>query len=139
VDHSTGGQLALLRKDRLDPETQVWVTYFFGHVGSSEAEREAFRDALAATGVGTPSTGFPDPIGTDEEVTGDGYWHHWLFAALPAAESDLRRVANEMQAVARRFGCTFDGWGVQRDRAGRVLTTLDKPPMAPDERGREER
>jgi hypothetical protein len=80
---TTDVELARLAADQLPPQARIWTTHFFSHFDSSEGERERFRDELSASGFG------PE-IGSDEEASGDGYWHHWAFTVLRAEPAVLR-------------------------------------------------
>jgi hypothetical protein len=111
---TTDEELRRLEEDRLAPGTLVWVTHFFSHFGSSYEQQAAFQDELRANGFGTPGP-FRE-IGADEELTGDGYWHHWAFTALKASPVQLRRADETAQSIASAHGVRYDGWHVERHR-----------------------
>lgn len=123
---STEEELRKLKADNLEPGAEVWTTHFFSHFGSSEAERATFRDELRAAGFGT---GRFAEIGTDEEVAGDRYWHHWSFSLFEADPEALRQVDERARAIARASGVRYDGWRVQRSG----LTEAGPPRLADDE------
>ncbi len=109
---TTDEELAKLESDALPPGTRVWVTHFFRHFGSSYAERTAFHDALRAAGFGTP--GKVTEIGADEELTGNGYWHHWAFTVSEANADELRAADERARELATSHGVQYDGWEVKR-------------------------
>ncbi len=109
---STDEELAKLEVDALPPGTRIWVTHFFSHFGSSDAERDAFQDALREAGFGTPGQ-FVE-IGADEEITGDANWHHWAHTVFEAAAEVLRAADTRAGTLASRYGVRYDGWRVVR-------------------------
>ena len=117
TDELTDEELAKLAADELPSDSSIWVSHFFSHFGSSYAEREAFHDALREAGFGTPSR-FTE-VGADEELEGDGYWHHWAFTVFEATEPALRAADQRARTVAEAHGVRYDQWMVQRDRADR--------------------
>jgi hypothetical protein len=109
----TEDELQSLRADRLQPGSRVWVCHYFSHFGSTSDQRLAFQRALREDGFGTP--GRVREIGADEEITGDGYWHHWAFTLIEASEEPLRAAEERARRVAEQHGVQFDGWEVQRE------------------------
>lgn len=109
---NTEEELAKLEADALAPGTRIWVTHFFSHFGSSYAERAAFHDALRQSGFGTP--GRFTEIGADEELEGDGYWHHWAFTVLEARPKELRQADKRARELAEAHGVRYDDWKVTR-------------------------
>jgi len=107
---STDGELESLAADQLPEESRVWTTHFFSDHGSLEDERARFRADLAAAGFG------PE-LGSDEESSGDGFWHHWSFTALLADPATLKLADQRARQVAGDHGVRYDGWKVQRERA----------------------
>src|SRR5947209_4245627 len=108
---TTEEELRQLEADNLERGTRVWTTHFCSHFGSSETERSDFRDALRQAGFGT--TGRFAQIATDEEVSGDGYWHHWAFTVFDAdpetlrsADERARRIASARRSIRRLEGST---------------------------------
>ena len=59
---------------------RIWVAHFFSHFGASREETRRFEHALFAAGFGNGGE-----LGYDEELEGDGYWHHWTYTAIPAS------------------------------------------------------
>jgi hypothetical protein len=105
-------ELERLAADALPPGTRVWVTHFFSHFFSTWEQRHTFRAALREAGFGTP--GDFQEIGSDEEITGDGYWHHWAFTVLEATAERLTEADAAARAVAAAHGVRYDAWHVQR-------------------------
>ena len=105
-------ELAKLQAEGTPPEARVWVTHRFSHFGSDEAEREAFREALRAGGFGTPGN-FTE-IGSDEELEGDGYWHHWAFTVARAEPDELKKLDKRAHEIAAAHGVRYNGWSVPR-------------------------
>ncbi len=68
---------------------------------------QAFREALAAAGF----TG----IGSTEELSGDGYWHHYAHTIRPADPDELRAADRAAAAIAEAYGVRYDEWMVGRD------------------------
>jgi hypothetical protein len=109
---TTDEELQKLAADGLAPKTRVWITHFFSHFGASERDRATFRDALLEAGFGT--IGKFAEIGTDEEATDDGYWHHWTFTVFEASPERLRGADEVARELAHAHGVRYDGWMVQR-------------------------
>src|SRR4051812_22990840 len=107
---STDVELKRLANDRLPAGTRIWTTHLFSQFYSSEDEREQFRAELRASGFG------PE-IGSDEEVSGNGYWHHWAFTKLLADSAVLENANQRARKVAATHGVRYDGWKVQREDA----------------------
>ena len=101
----------------------MWVSHYFSHFGSSLAERETFRDALREAGFGAPDP--PGEVGVTEEVSGDGYWHHWAFTILAASSEELTAADDRACRIAAANGVRYDSWEVQRrpDRVGPPKST----------------
>jgi hypothetical protein len=114
-------ELRRLAEGGVSPSDRVWVTHFFSHFTSSEEERRTFREALVASGFG--SGDHEAKIGTDEEVTGDGLWHHWSFTVLQATPEILTAADAKAAQVAADHGVRYDGWKVQRE-----IADNDGPP-----------
>ena len=107
---STGEEL---QKPQGEPApTQVWVKHDFSHFGSSQDERAAFRGALTANGFGTPHDHWSG-VGTDEEVEGDEYWHHWTFTLVESPDT-VKLMDERAAKIAEEHGVQYDGWEVQR-------------------------
>jgi hypothetical protein len=105
-------ELQRLAADGLPRETRIWVTHFFSHFGSTKGQRHAFREAVRDAGFGTP--GPHTEIGSDEEVTGDGYWHHWAHTVFMADPDALRGASARAQTLATEHGVGYNAWAVQR-------------------------
>jgi hypothetical protein len=116
ADVTTEEELAKLEAEGTPTEARVWVTHRFGHFGSEEAEREAFREALRTGGFGTQGD-FAE-IGSDEELEGDGYWHHWSFTVARAEPDELRSLDRRAAEIAARHDVRYDGWEVARHGPG---------------------
>jgi hypothetical protein len=111
----TEDELRKLQADGIPASAHVWVTHNFSHVGASCDELAKFREALAANGFGTSSDRHPDPIGSDEEVEGDGYWHHYAFTVVEASPGSLRLMNEKAGQTAKQHGVQYNGWAVQRN------------------------
>jgi hypothetical protein len=118
---STDQELERLANDRLPPGSRIWTTHFFSHFYSSEGERERFRAELNANGFGPA-------IGSDEEVSGNGYWHHWAFTELLAEPAVLEQADERARQVAATSGVRYEGWKVQREE----FDQYDSPRLAAD-------
>jgi hypothetical protein len=117
----TSNELAALRSDELPDGVGVWVTHRFRHPGASDEQRAAFHVALRTAGFGTPGT--HTEIGADEELTGDGHWHHWAFTVIEASADELRDADVCAREVATAHGVQYDGWAVQRhETTGKPLS-----------------
>jgi hypothetical protein len=55
-------------------------------------------------------------VTTDEELEGDGHWHHWAFTAFEADPDVLAEADARAAWVAGVHGVRYDGWEVTRDR-----------------------
>jgi len=104
---ATDEELAKLRADAVGRDHLIWTAYFFSHFFSEWHERQAFREALRDGGF----TG----IGTDEEVTGDRYYHHWSHTIRPADPEILRTADGKAAAIAEAHGVRYDEWMVLRN------------------------
>lgn len=115
-------EVAALRAEGVPDTARVYVTHFFSHAGASPHERALFRDALSASGFGTG----PHDIGTDEETTGDGYWHHWSFTTMDASGAALDDADERAATCAAQHEVRYDGWEVtRRGDAGLVEMSID--------------
>ncbi len=101
-------ELRVLEAARVPAGTRVWVTHFFSHFGSSFTERTRFQEALAAAGFGTE--GKFTPIDADEEVAGDGHWHHWSFTLLEASRAALVAADGAALRISGEHGVRYDGF-----------------------------
>ena len=120
---TTEAELERLRVEGTAPETRIWVTHYFSHLGSSWSDRSAFREALRASGFGTP--GDFTEIGSDEEMEGDAYWHHWASTVYSASPEALTRIDELAREIAEAHGVRYDDWEVQRDEHGHPRTGWD--------------
>jgi hypothetical protein len=111
---STEEEIARLEGDRLGQEGRIWVSHFFSHFGSSRPERQAFRDQMTDAGFGVGGE-----VGSDEEVTGDGYWHHYAHTRVAPSADICRAMDGKAADIAASRGVRYDLWHVARDRAGR--------------------
>lgn len=109
----TEDELRRMKADGLPPGSRVWVSHYFSHFGSTHEQRVVFHAALRDGGFGTP--GRVAEIGADEEITGDGYWHHWAFTLLDASAEVLRGADERARQLAHQHGVQYDTWEVQRD------------------------
>ena len=108
-------ELHKLANDCLPAQIQIWVTHFFSQFGSSEPERAAFRAALRG-GFGTRlKLKTHAETGSDEEVEGDGLWHHWAFTVFPASPENLCRRLSLHGKSLPRTAFANDGWKMQRN------------------------
>jgi hypothetical protein len=107
-------ELHKLANDCLPAQTRIWVTHFFSDFWSSEPERAAFRAALRGAGFGTRVKTHAE-IGSDEELEGDGLWHHWVFTVFPASPEELVQASQLARKIAAAHGVRDDGWKVQRN------------------------
>jgi hypothetical protein len=108
----TEEELAKLGEDQVDRDHLIWTEYFFSHFFSEWHERQAFREALRAAGF----TG----IGSDEEMSGDGYWHHWSHTIRRADPEALRAADETAAAIAETHGVRYDEWAIVRNVSGRA-------------------
>jgi hypothetical protein len=104
---ATDDELARLALDVVPPDRLVWTAYFFSHFFSEWDERQAFREALLAADF----TG----VGSDEELSGNGYWHHWSHTIRPADGDGLRAADRSASAIARAHHVRYDEWQIFRD------------------------
>ena len=109
---TTDQELDGLRADQLPDGALVWVTHFFTHIGSTYEEHAVFHAALRAASFGTPGRFIE--IGVDEELTGDGCWHHGARTRLPAVPDRLREADARANEIAKAHGVRYDGWHVER-------------------------
>jgi hypothetical protein len=109
----TAEELRRLREDGVPRDRLVWTAYFFSHFFSERQERRAFLQALVAAGF----TG----VGTDEELTGDEYWHHHSHTIRPADPSVLTAADSAAAAIAQAHAVQYDGWNVVRDHRSGAL------------------
>ncbi len=73
------------------------------------------------------SLGWPD-AGYDEELTGDECWHVYAHQRRLALNAEsILRLRTEMEALAERYGGTFDGWDVSGGRGLRWAEAGDLP------------
>ena len=123
----TEQELLRLAGDGLDPWDRLWVAHYFSFFESTREQRSAFRDDLRAVGLGVEPTG---EIGSDEEITGDGYWHLWAFSLLPANREALVDAHRRAREIAEAHGVRYDEWCVMRDANGalRVPSVASRPP-----------
>ena len=49
---------------------------------------------------------------TDEELTGDQFWHVAAFATLLLTTLDASRAEQQMDVLAKATGAAYDGWEV---------------------------
>jgi hypothetical protein len=117
----TEEELGELRKNQVGRDHLIWTAYFFSHFFSEWSERQTFREALRAAGF----TG----IGSDEELSGDGYWHHWSHTIRRADPEALRAADESAAAIARAHGVRYDEWMILRN----VKTGELNPASAEDE------
>jgi Regulator of ribonuclease activity B len=109
----TTDELERLRAERVSPDEHMWVAHYFSHFGSSRSERTAFRAELKSAGFGESGE-----VSADEEITGDGYWHHYAFTKLNASVERCEELDKIARAVADKHGVRYDHWEVVRDREG---------------------
>jgi hypothetical protein len=107
---TTAEELAKLDEARVEPDHLIWTEYFFSHFGSQKSQRQAFREALRAGGF----TG----IGSDEEVSGNGYWHHWSHTVRQADPEGLRAADAAAAAIADAHDVRYGGWAIVRELTG---------------------
>ena len=128
---ATEDELLRLAGDGLDPWDSIWVAHYFSFFESTREQRRAFRDDLRAVGLGLE----PGEIGSDEEITGDGYWHLWAFSLLAANRDALVGAHRRARETAEAHGARYDEWLVMRDRGGAlhapwVAVRTRRPPDA---------
>ncbi len=104
---ATEEELARLAQEGVPADQLIWTAYSFSHFLSQRGKRHAFRDAL--TGAG-----FTD-CGTTEELTGNGYWHHWSHTIRPADPEVLIEANRVAGTIAAEHGVRYDEWMVTRD------------------------
>jgi hypothetical protein len=119
VVRETDDELDRLAADALPPGTRIRVSHFFTHVGATDRELQAFLAGLREAGFGRPLDSDHTEISSDEELPGDGCWHHWAHSIFEADEATLREADGRARAVADEHGVEYDGWRVQRGRLDR--------------------
>lgn len=117
-------ELERLAADRLPPGTRVSVSHFFSHFGSTEDERQKFRDALRASDFGTSGDTWRSVPATRSAVMATG--HHWAFTVLDATSDRLSEADATARAVAEAHGVEYNGRQVQR------VGHRDSPPRIAD-------
>jgi hypothetical protein len=126
----TTEELRRLSEDGTPRDRLIWTAYFFSHFFSQPEERLAFRRALIAAGF----TG----VGSDEELTGDEFWHHYSHTIRLADPSTLLTADAEAAAISQAHGVQYDGWEIVRVHGTGALRghkgRHSRPPS--DERGR---
>ena len=105
---TTDQELLLLEADDLGTGARVRTAHFFTHFGSSATQRSEFCGDLREAGFGTIE------IGSDEQDTGNGYWHHWAFTVFDAVPDVLRDADQRAREIADSHGANYNGWEVQR-------------------------
>ena len=103
----TEAELQRLSEEEVPPDRLIWTAYFFTHIPSEWGERQRFRAALRAAGF----TG----VGTDEELSGSGCWHHYSHTVRLADPNVLGAADRAAAAVAAAHGVQYDRWFVVRD------------------------
>lgn len=111
---TTAEELEKLRAEDLSPDDQIWLAHYFSHFGSSLTERRAFREDLRSAGFGVDGE-----VSADEEITGDGFWHHYAFTRIAASVERCEEMDALARAIAERHGVRYDRWNVVRDRNGK--------------------
>jgi hypothetical protein len=104
---NTGAELDRLSKERVPPDRLMVAAYYFTHVPSDWDQRQRFRAGLRAAGFAR--------VGTTEELTGDGCWHHYSHTVWRADPNVLRAADRTAAAVAAQHGVEYDSWEVVRD------------------------
>jgi hypothetical protein len=57
-------------------------------------------------------------IGSDEEISGDEYWHHWSHTVRHADRESLRAADASAAAIADAQNVRYDGWAIVYERTG---------------------
>jgi hypothetical protein len=94
------------------------VTYFFSHFQSTWSERARFKQALRSAGFHEPENA--RSVGSDEEITGDGHWHHWAFTRVVDELKALEAADRTVGSVSRTHGVRYDGWSFGDDGASEL-------------------
>lgn len=110
----TDDELRRLKADSFSQGDRIWVAHFFSHFHSPWAERFYLREALKGSGFGIGGD-----VDSDEEITGDGYWHHWAYTVIPASAEKCLRLDRLAEEIAREHGARYNGWMVVRDADGK--------------------
>jgi hypothetical protein len=106
-------ELRRLDADGLLPHDRIWVGHFFSHFGAEWEERQKFREALRGAGFGVRGE-----VNSDEEITGDGYWHHWAYTETRASAKACKRLDRIAEKISVEHGVRYDGWMVARGMSG---------------------
>ena len=80
---------------------------------SGSASTGNFREALKRVGFGLNGE-----VDSTEELTGDGYWHHYAFTETAADPATCERLDWLAEATANAHGVRYDGWRVARKLDG---------------------
>lgn len=103
----TEAELQRLGQEGVPHHRLILTAYFFTHIPSEWDERQRFRAALRAAGF--------TRVGTTEELTGDGCWHHYSHTVRPANPDALHAADRAAAALAAEHGVHYDTWNVVRD------------------------
>jgi hypothetical protein len=103
----TEAELQRLSREGVPHDRLILTAYFFTHIPSEWDERQRFRVALCAAGF--------TRVGTTEELTGDGCWHHYSHTVRRADPDALRAADRAAAAVAAEHSVHYDTWKVVRD------------------------
>jgi hypothetical protein len=125
---TTEDEIQKLQADDLPAGARIWVAHFFSHFNSTYAQHDAFRRDLEAAGFGTPSAGFPRPIDSDEEIEGDGFWHHWAYTVVEASPAYLRLMDSRARQIAEQHGVRYDRWRVDSNPITGAPRVVDEAP-----------
>ena len=124
TDESRGSHLsddahnALLNENATGSE-QVWVIHYFSHFGASWSERAAFKHELRHAGFGTG--GERAEVNSDEEITGDTYWHHWAITAVALSPDVTAKLDELARVIAARHAVRYDRWEPLKHSDGRAV------------------
>ncbi|HEY8644554.1 MAG TPA: hypothetical protein VIL77_01605 [Gaiellaceae bacterium] len=63
--------------------------------------------------------GVAGEVSSDEEITGDGNWHHYAYTLVAPTAQSCRELDGKATEIAASHGVRYDLWHVARDRGGR--------------------
>jgi lincosamide nucleotidyltransferase A/C/D/E len=92
---------------------RIWVAHFFSHFGASRDELRRFERALFVAGFGRDGE-----LGYEEEVEGDGNFHHWTHTATDDVPEGLAELDGLARQLSEDHGVRYDGYHVERDADG---------------------
>ena len=96
--------------EALAPDAQIWIYHSLSHFGATLEQRRTFQEQLRGAGFGAGGE-----VSAVEEVTGDGYWHHYSYTRISASVGICREMDRTAAQIAAAYLVRYDEWGVARD------------------------